>query len=277
MRKDFPKILVHTSRWGGKKNSDVLSVRRSPIDLDSDGEEFSHDPGRTPARGKVGMRQKRHGKHPRKEFGENLRPLYRFLDGQVGRPWDAVYSEIREVCTPRGTVGNHIYQHLWDAVVRDCEIGPDGQVWEKGASGPLTSYGGRDGWKSLYIHPETGLLCRTPKQKLQRWGKGPLAQDEVRTEDFVWLKKKNKIWVLRRDSSVGQKDWFEVSLVPSNVLSVTKDSLMESLQAFGIGAAAASLATQALVARAPSRNWYSWEGSGIKFVGPVPSSQVLSP
>ena len=41
-------------------------------------------------------------------FSENLRPLYRFLDAQVGRPWDKVYSEIRAHVNADTAVQYHI-------------------------------------------------------------------------------------------------------------------------------------------------------------------------
>src|SRR5690242_7719760 len=47
----------------------------------------------------------------RKEFGEHLKPLMRWFDSQVGRPWSKVYSELREHVDARGATQLHILQH----------------------------------------------------------------------------------------------------------------------------------------------------------------------
>ena len=54
----------------------------------------------------------------RKEFGENLAPLRRWLLAQVGRPWDEVYSEACKVIKPDSVVRNHIKFHLLGMVMR---------------------------------------------------------------------------------------------------------------------------------------------------------------
>ena len=41
-----------------------------------------------------GMRRAAALRGDRKELNENLAPLRRYLEGQVGRPWDKVYAEI---------------------------------------------------------------------------------------------------------------------------------------------------------------------------------------
>jgi hypothetical protein len=58
----------------------------------------------------------------RKDFGENLAPLRRFLRRQVGRPWDQVFSEIRKACPPNTATTAHIYQHIFDYIVLNVEM-----------------------------------------------------------------------------------------------------------------------------------------------------------
>lgn len=52
----------------------------------------------------------------RKELNENLPPLYRYLNDQVGRKWDDVYSEIRKTIVGKNpnAVKGHILQHIFD-------------------------------------------------------------------------------------------------------------------------------------------------------------------
>ena len=49
-----------------------------------------------------------------KELSDFLTPLYRFLNGKVGKRWDTVYSEIRQMIGKNpNAVKGHILQHLY--------------------------------------------------------------------------------------------------------------------------------------------------------------------
>ncbi len=94
-----------------------------------------------------------------KEFSDLLGPLHRFMISCVGRPWDDVYSEIRQQINPSSTVQIHILNHVFQFVDIHTWIGEDGRVWAPGW------FGGRpmhvsDG--DLYVHPHTGVLCMMP-------------------------------------------------------------------------------------------------------------------
>lgn len=111
--------------------------------------------------------QSMRGAHPRrKEFGENLSPLRRWLLAQVGRPWNAVYSEACQVIKPDSVVRNHIKFHLLAMVERHTFL-KDGEVcclvgeyfgWP-GNVAPIASCHGM-----FYVNPTTGVLCLTPPQ-----------------------------------------------------------------------------------------------------------------
>jgi hypothetical protein len=51
-----------------------------------------------------------------KMLNETLAPLRRYLEAQVGRPWDKVYSEIAAHLKPTSTVQQHVRDHLGDFV-----------------------------------------------------------------------------------------------------------------------------------------------------------------
>ena len=51
-----------------------------------------------------------------KQLNENLSPLRRYLEKQVGRPWDKVFSEIASVLRADSTVQKHVRDHIWDFV-----------------------------------------------------------------------------------------------------------------------------------------------------------------
>src|SRR5262245_20037141 len=99
MRSDMQKIIVERPRLGSsrpnRKNGGRLlagqigSALAAPEDYDS-------GPARASSR--------RHEKW----LNENLQPLYRYLRGQIGRPWDKVYSEIRRNLDTRSALGLHV-------------------------------------------------------------------------------------------------------------------------------------------------------------------------
>lgn len=103
----------------------------------------------------------------RKAFNENLEPLWRYLQTQVGRCWDDVYSDIRENLSPRNTVQMHVVQHLKWQVRMNCYLGEDGRVYERpkyaryGMPDPCLEdptpykYG-------FYVHPVTREFCVSP-------------------------------------------------------------------------------------------------------------------
>jgi hypothetical protein len=47
-----------------------------------------------------------------KSFGDRLMPLYRFLEKNVGKPWDDVYSELCQRADKRSIRGFHLRQHV---------------------------------------------------------------------------------------------------------------------------------------------------------------------
>ena len=100
-----------------------------------------------------GMRRP-HCRHWRgKSLNENLQPLRRYLERQVGRPWNKVYSEISANLRVDNAVQQHVRDHLADFVAvkpRRRHYGwgmGDGTLW----------------FQPLYVDPVSGLLCRTDR------------------------------------------------------------------------------------------------------------------
>ena len=85
-------------------------------------------------------------------MNENLAPLRRYLERQVGRPWDKVYAEIAQ----RLRVDNTVQQHVRDHLRAFVAITPRQQIhdWRASIHNGLW-------WQLLYVNPVTGLLCRT--------------------------------------------------------------------------------------------------------------------
>jgi len=96
----------------------------------------------------------------RKWFSDLLGPLRRWLQAQVGRPWNDVYSEACAVIKPDSPIRAHIKTHLLEFVERHTFM-HDGKVCIldtscRGGVKPVTQVGWR---RSLFfVHPETTLL-----------------------------------------------------------------------------------------------------------------------
>jgi hypothetical protein len=96
-----------------------------------------------------------------KSLNENLAPLRRFLERRVGRPWNSVWSEMREFLSPSSTVHNHVFIHVWQFVERNPVI-IDGIPHRPEASGPRRDkYWPLSNYRchGFYVCPRTGLLC----------------------------------------------------------------------------------------------------------------------
>jgi hypothetical protein len=109
-----------------------------------------------------GLRRAQSLRGDRKQLNENLAPLRRYLEGQVGRPWNKVYAEIAMRLRVDNTVQQHVRDHLRDFVA----ITPRLQIHDRLAFM-------REGlwWQPLYVNPVSGLLCRTdllPEMKTRR-------------------------------------------------------------------------------------------------------------
>lgn len=106
----------------------------------------------------------------RKDFGEHLSPLYGFLNKQVGRPWNDVFSEICEQITIDSTVQRHIREHVFDLVEINIRI-INGKPHE---FNPYAYANDRRGWilhsdwrrrgkhRQMYVDPEDGILKMSP-------------------------------------------------------------------------------------------------------------------
>jgi hypothetical protein len=143
MRDDMFKVIVERPRC---VNSNAYKGDGRPFRNKEDG----------PTR--LGMKK---GYSDRKWLNENLAPLKRFLGKQVNRPWDKVYSEIRESIDSRSTVKQHILQHLEDFVAiqtrweEDCRGGRV-LVRERRWSGRFVPL--EDARQELFVHPLTRIL-----------------------------------------------------------------------------------------------------------------------
>lgn len=157
MRSDVNKVLTEcykeVSNYGSKKFPRTFEAER----FDEVG-------------GKVGMHHvhQRATKHMTKSFGENLAYLPRFLNKNIGRSWDAIYSEVTKNFDRRSTVNDHIFQHLFDYVVEAKDLMEiEGKLYFfskfRTEPFPLDEAAGFTG--ELYVDPRDGILKKNLKYK----------------------------------------------------------------------------------------------------------------
>jgi hypothetical protein len=151
MRSDMAKVLCEEPRRGMRvkeRKGYKRELARTPLEDQS-------------VKERGNLYQRWHAKWgDGKEFGEHLNPLKRFILSSCGRPWNEVYSEIRKVVKPGNVVNNHLYTHLYGYVTVNV-VEKDGEFYD-----PVSSkYGKSRIYTPTFVHPETGILTRTPKRK----------------------------------------------------------------------------------------------------------------
>jgi hypothetical protein len=144
MREDMARVIVERPRI---LDSIARKGRRRPPDEEPK---------------QLGMRRSQRERGGYKVLNENLAPLRRFLESQVGRPWDKVFSEIAERLRADSTVQQHVRDHLRDFVATRPRRGI--AVWYSRDNETL--------WhQPLYVDPRDGILKRTdrlPEQRARR-------------------------------------------------------------------------------------------------------------
>lgn len=165
MRKDMSKVIVERPRHdhAGKR----YRPGRTRVVTDDDGE---------PLRAREPMRRA----DKTKNLNENLAPLKRYLNAQVGRPWNKVYADIAENLRPSSTVQQHVRDHVEDFVAIRTRM-KDGVVMTAsarfGSERPLA-----EDYRQLYVHPRSGLLKVNPHWRTwrRRWEIARAAEAKAR-------------------------------------------------------------------------------------------------
>jgi hypothetical protein len=184
MREDMSKVVVERPRWGHSLPSSKTRLRIRHYDPEKDYEDL---PKRV-----SGSRSKYIHAGDIKSFTDLLSPLRRFLRTNVGRPWDKVYSEMRENLDDRKVTGRHVFEHVEMEVETHALIGGDGEVYILGYNSGLEPIYG------FYVDPRTGLLCRSESRPpwKQRGKSKTHAQEvnHVRLSANTGYAKLNGIW-----------------------------------------------------------------------------------
>ena len=158
MREDMSKVVIERPRRGHADPNLKTGWRSRRYDPEK---EYDDLPTRLTASMRSGT----------KNFSDLLSPLRRYLRSNVGRPWNKVWSEMKEHLDDRKTTGRHIFEHVEREVALHCYVGTDGRIY------PSRSWY-RDIYpvEGLYVHPRTGLLC---------WKEARYYKDKKRREAAV--------------------------------------------------------------------------------------------
>lgn len=146
MRADMAKVIVERPRKKGCAWDKPKGYNQTLRRYGEDG---------SPIREGMKRRWKDHTKY----LNEHLGPLRRYLDSQVGRPWDKVFSEICTHINRNSAVQDHVRDHVEDYVAVHVVL-IDGVPCNGEGSGygvPLREMR----WRPWYVCPRTGLLRRT--------------------------------------------------------------------------------------------------------------------
>jgi hypothetical protein len=184
MREDMSRVIVERPRLGGDRGRKGRAVALDDLPKQE------------------GMRRRHVLSGDCKMLNENLSPLRRYLERQVGRPWNKVYSEISRHLRADNTVQQHVRDHISDFVA----VRPRRRKSALLALALGQEHYDRLWFEPLYVDLKDGLLKRTDRlpeaKRLHRAQKVPLAPP-----DRVPLSPERE---LRRIDGL----WFEVTLAP---------------------------------------------------------------
>ena len=107
-----------------------------------------------------------------KHLNENLAPLRRFLERRVGRPWDAVRSEMCAQLSVRSAVQKHVLDHVKQMVEENAVL-VDGRPHHPATSDPRFRLITASRWGGFYVCPRTGAL----RAATTRWRRRKNAPD----------------------------------------------------------------------------------------------------
>jgi hypothetical protein len=149
MRSDMAKVIVERPRIGSRDHGKTKGYRRTLQRLGDEG-----------LARREGMKRRSGG--GTKFLNEHLGPLRRYLDSQVGRPWDQVFAEICAHIDRDSAVQDHVRDHVADYVTTHVVLidgVPCSNEGDRSHGQPLR----RMAWwrrRHWYVCPRTGILRR---------------------------------------------------------------------------------------------------------------------
>jgi len=185
MRSDMAKVIVERPRFGSRTRGKPKGYQRRLRRL------FDEGP---PAR--EGIKRRCQGAR-HKMFNEHLGPLRRYLDSQVGRSWDKVFSEICAHIDRSSAVQDHVRDHVEQYVARNVLLRdgvPCSGESGRGYGQPLHSC---FRWRRWYVCPRTGILRRVERPRTKPEDAKPKSQTIIiRVGETLQCRRADGIWYL---------------------------------------------------------------------------------
>lgn len=167
MRDDMTKIFHEPGRNGGGQSGRGSKRTRRAI---ADGVTFE------PMR-----------RHHDRERSSSYAPLRHYLITQVGRPWNEVFSDISHCTRSNGLSAQEVREALTDMVEKTVQL-IDGAPHDIEGR-PIIARG----WSPVWVHPETGILMRSPQQPRRRYVYTPRFE-QIAIDASTKLVKVNGLW-----------------------------------------------------------------------------------
>jgi len=186
------KVIVERPRSG--RAAAGLKPGRTRALVDDDGEPIKVKGAREPK----GREKKT------KYLNETLNPMRRYLESQVGRPWNKVYAEISEHLKPTSTVQQHVRDHIEDFVAVKTRMRQGEVVAIKRWGGEATL---AEAHQKLYVHPRTGML-----RKNQHWKSWNARQRERMKRDEAARAQRMRVIDAKTQAHLFEDVWWEVKL-----------------------------------------------------------------
>ena len=161
MRPDMHKVVVERERRGSRRRNRKWGRRLASVpgaDYDDQATFVSS------------ARRRQYGYYE-KEFTDVLGPLRGFLRSHLGRPWNKVFSELRQGLDVRKVTGMHIFDHVKGMVATDCYVDEDGTVRHILKDREVEGF---------FVHPKTGLLRYVARPSRRQKDKDALKAMEVK-------------------------------------------------------------------------------------------------
>jgi hypothetical protein len=132
-----------------------------------------------------------------KYLNEHLGPLRRYLDKQVGRPWNQVFSEICAHINRSSAVQDHVRDHVEDYVTTHVLL-VDGVPCSGEGDGNYGRPLHQLPWRRWYVCPRTGLLRRIKRRTRRKGSKSqePAPPRYVRVSDTLQCRLIDGAWHL---------------------------------------------------------------------------------
>lgn len=204
MRKDMSKKIVESPCHGGGKeatNKDRANLRNASI------ESLEDSPKRE------SLRKKHRSWWSGKDLVKNLNPLYRYLNKQKNRPWNNVYSEIRQEIKMDSKANDYILNAI-SFIVEQKVLMKDGVPYYSNPSYwrmadrenmPIVDMG-RGSYHQMYVDPDNGILKMAPQRDKREKRKISIDIMHHQTDNLIQYRRIKGIWYEIKFRELEDKD-----------------------------------------------------------------------